>query len=67
MPKFLAMVPVIMPGTGAHRRFKVEIQYDGELNAEGITKIRKAAFDHVQGKKIQTRNDKIEVYRVPNT
>jgi hypothetical protein len=56
-------VPVIMPVTGDHRRFRVEIKYDGEITREALDKIRNTAREYVTSKKITIRDEKIDVYR----
>ena len=65
MSKYLVMVPVNLPSAVMpHRRFRVEVQYDGEITKEAADKIIKVAREYVESKKIEiVEGDKIEIYR----
>lgn len=62
--RYTVMVPVISPGTGDYRRFRVEMQYDGEITKAVAANMRKQAAEYVQGRQIEIRmGETIEIYR----
>lgn len=64
MAKYLVMVPVTLNGSVPNRRFRVEVEYAGEIDKDAVAKIRNVAREYVEGKKIHIRTDeKIEIYR----
>lgn len=64
MAKYLVMVPVTLAGSVPNRRFRVEVEYNGEINKEATAEMRRVAREYVAGKKITIRDDeKIEIYR----
>lgn len=64
MAKYLVMVPVTLDGPVPDRRFRVEVDYNGEITKDAVAEMRRIARNYVAGKKIIIRdNEKIEIYR----
>jgi len=64
MSKYFVMVPVRLNGSVPDRRFRVEMEYNGEITKDAVAEMQRVAREYVAGKKIDIRdNEEIKIYR----
>jgi len=63
MARYNVMVPIVW--TGNHmNRFRVPVQYDGEITKASVAEIKKLAVDYVISRgQVPFEHGKVEIYR----